>query len=111
MVGVGRFWLISGKQSQIKFSVATLVPNLSSDVNVSLFLGVLLGFAGFEMSANHVQDANNPHKKYPRVIFIFAFLFLSICVLGSPPIAVVNPAKEIAMNGGAMQVLVAFFLK
>ncbi|MDR2776865.1 MAG: APC family permease [Puniceicoccales bacterium] len=109
MVGIGIFWLISGRQSQIKFSVASLNPNLSSAANVSLFLGVLLGFAGLEMSANHIQDVDRPQEKYPQAIFISSFLILAVCLLGSLAIAIVIPAGEITMNGGAMQVLAAFF--
>ncbi|MDR1891006.1 MAG: APC family permease [Puniceicoccales bacterium] len=109
MVGIGIFWLISGRQSQIEFSVTSLVPDLSSAANVSLFLGVLLGFAGLEMSANHIQDVDNPQKQYPRAMFISSFLILAVCVLGSLAIAIVIPANEITMNGGAMQVLAAFF--
>ncbi|MDR2779160.1 MAG: APC family permease [Puniceicoccales bacterium] len=109
MVGVGIFWLMSSKQSQIEFSATAIIPDLSSAANVSLFLGVLLGFAGLEMSANHIQDVDNPQKQYPRAIFISSFLILAVCILGSLAIAIVIPANEITMNGGAMQVLAVFF--
>ncbi|MDR2738109.1 MAG: APC family permease [Puniceicoccales bacterium] len=109
IVAIGVFWVSSGRQPQIEFSWSALVPDLSGAGSVSLFLGVLLGFAGLEMSANHICDVYNPRKKYPLAILISSILILVVCVLGSLAIAVVVPGKEITMNAGAMQAMSMFF--
>jgi amino acid transporter len=109
IVGIGVFWLLSGNRPQIEFSTAALIPNLSSAGKVSLFLGVLLGFAGLEMSANHISDVANPREKYPRAIFTAAFLILAVCLLGSLSIAVVVPSNELTMHAGGIQVLAKCF--
>lgn len=101
-------WLISGKPLEIELSWTALKPNISGASSVALFSGVLLGFAGLEMSANHVQDVYNPQKKYPRAIFLSSALILFVSILGTLGIAMVIPPNDILMNAGAIQALSKF---
>lgn len=109
IVGLGIYWLFSGRESQIIFSTKTFFPNISNPNSMSLTLGILLGFAGLEMSANHVKDVENPRKNYPRAIFIATIMILFISIFGSLAIAVVIPKKELAIHAGTIQALSCFF--
>lgn len=109
IVSLGVIWIASGRPLQIKFSLSELIPDLSVSNNIALFSGVLLGFAGLEMSANHVNDVSDPQKKYPLAIFLSSFLILVVSVLGALAIAIVVPKNEIMMNTGVMQALSLFF--
>lgn len=103
------FWLYSGRESQIKFSTSELLPDISGINSLVLYLGVLLGFAGIEMSANHIQDVDNPQKNYPRAILLASVLILAVSVLGSLGIAIVVPRNELTLNAGCLQALSKFF--
>ncbi|NCA80528.1 MAG: amino acid permease, partial [Sphingobacteriia bacterium] len=103
------FWLVSGRESQIKFSTAALLPEISGVNSLVLYLGILLGFAGIEMSANHIQDVDNPQKNYPRAILLASILILAVSVLGSLGIAIVVPKSELTLNAGCLQALSKFF--
>ena len=103
------FWLITGRESQIKFSTSALLPEISGANSLVLYLGILLGFAGIEMSANHIQDVDNPQKNYPRAILLSSILSLAVSVLGSLGIAIVVPKSELTLNAGCLQALSKFF--
>ncbi|MDR3273948.1 MAG: APC family permease, partial [Puniceicoccales bacterium] len=103
------YWLLSGHPSQITFSTKTLFPDLSSPNNISLTLGVLLSFAGMEMSANHIKDVENPRKNYPRAIFLATLMILFVSIFGSLAIAIVVPKEELVIHAGATQALARFF--
>ncbi|MDR1255690.1 MAG: APC family permease [Puniceicoccales bacterium] len=109
MVGLCIYWLLSGHPSQISFSGKTFFPDLSSPNNVSLTLGLLLSFAGMEMSANHINDVENPRKNYPRAIFLATLLILFVSIFGSLAIAIVVPREELVIHAGATQALARFF--
>jgi amino acid transporter len=109
IVGLCIYWLASGLPSQIVFSTKTFFPNVSNPGNISLVLGILLGFAGLEMSANHIRDVRNPRKVYPRAIFLSTAAILFVSVLGSLAIAIVVPNEELAIHAGAIQALSRFF--
>ncbi|NGX59841.1 MAG: Glutamate/gamma-aminobutyrate antiporter [Chlamydiae bacterium] len=107
---LGGYWLIEGAPLQIDFSMDAFLPdfNLSSMV---LFTGVLLTFAGIEMSAVHALDVRNPQKDYPKAILFSAILILSLSILGVLAIAIVVPQKDISLTAGTMQAFTIFLSK
>ena len=109
IIGLGLFWLLSGKQSHIDFTWNALIPNLSSPKKLSLLTGVLLGFAGMEMSAVHGCDVNNPQRDYPRAIVFSALIIILLSLLGTLAIAIVIPQEEINLVSGGIEAI-AFFL-
>lgn len=109
IVGFGVYWVFSGRPSQIIISKDTFFPNISSPSNLALMLGLLLSFSGFEMSANHIRDVENPRKNYPRAILLATILILFISIFGSLAIAVVVPKNELAIHAGTIQALAQFF--
>ncbi len=109
IVGFGLYWLLSGRDSQIIISTKTFIPDISSPNNLALMLGLLLSFSGFEMSANHIRDVDNPRKNYPRAILLATIMILFISILGSLAIAIVIPKNELAIHAGTIQALSQFF--
>ncbi|HPE85613.1 MAG TPA: amino acid permease, partial [Chlamydiales bacterium] len=75
---------------------------------LSLMAGVLLGFAGMEMSAVHARDVINPQKNYPKAIFLSAVIILVLSVLGTLAIAFVIPQDKISLVAGGMEAISHF---
>ncbi len=109
IVGFGIYWILSGHDSQITMSTKTLIPSISGPNSLALMLGLLLSFTGFEMSANHIRDVENPRKNYPRAIFLATAMILFISIFGSLAIAIVIPKNELAIHAGTIQALSRFF--
>jgi amino acid transporter len=103
------YWLVSGLPSQIVFSTKTFFPDISNPSSMSLILGILLGFAGLEMSANHIRDVKNPKKVYPQAILLAMLAILFVSIFGSLAIAIVVPKEGLALHAGAVQALARFF--
>ena len=76
IITLGAYWIFSGKPSYITFSWDSFFPNLTSPHQLSLLSGVLLGFAGMEMSAVHAKDVQHPQKNYPRAILLSAIIIV-----------------------------------
>lgn len=110
IIALGITWLGAGKPSNIAFNWDTFFPDLSSPQQIALLAGVLLGFAGMEMSAVHAKDVKNPQKNYPRAILLSATIIIVLSILGTLAIAVVIPEKKISLVSGGMEAI-AFFLK
>ncbi len=109
IITLGLFWLLSGHTSEIPFTTESLYPDLSSIHNIVFLVGVMLGFAGMEMSAVHAREVKHPQKDYPRAIFYSTGIILTVSILGSLAIAVVVPSHEISLVAGIMQAFSAFF--
>lgn len=107
IIALGFFWVAEGAPLQIKFSLDALIPDFSFQTMV-FFCGVLLAFAGMEMSAVHALDVNNPKKDFPRAILLSAVLILGLSILGVLSIAIVVPQKEISLTAGTMQAFTVF---
>ncbi|GAH10338.1 unnamed protein product, partial [marine sediment metagenome] len=69
---------------------------MTSIRNIVLLAGVLLTYAGMEVSAVHAQEVKNPQKNYPRAIFLAVLIILVVVILGSLSIAVVVPQPKIS---------------
>ena len=109
IIGLGLLWLLSGKHSHIDFTWNALIPNLSNPRQLSLLTGVLLGFAGMEMSAVHGRDVKNSQRNYPRAILFSALIIILFSLLGTLAIAIVIPREEINLVSGGIEAI-AFFL-
>ncbi|MCB1107808.1 MAG: amino acid permease, partial [Chlamydiia bacterium] len=110
IIALGGIWLAMGKPSHIVFNWNTFLPDLSSPQQLALLAGVLLGFAGMEMSAVHAKDVKNPQKNYPRAIFLSGAIIIALSILGTLAIAIVIPESKISLVSGGMEAI-AFFLR
>ncbi|MES2344871.1 MAG: amino acid permease [Chlamydiota bacterium] len=103
IIGLGAAWYFSGNPIQITFSLDTFIPNMTSPDQMVFFTGVLLSFAGMEMSAIHARDVQNPRKDYPKAIFLSVIFILGLSILGVLAIAMVVPQSEISLVAGSIQ--------
>jgi glutamate:GABA antiporter len=109
LIGLGAYWLISGRPSAIPFHASKLVPKVGSLSDVVFFAGVLLGFAGIEMAGFHAKETRNPGRDYPRAIFLAAGLIVGISILATLAIAFVVPQAKLSLVSGLLQAFDAFF--
>ncbi len=110
IVLLGCYWIIEGSPLQITMSADTFFPSFDLPSMV-FFTGVMLAFAGMEMSAVHAMDVRNPQKDYPKAILLSAALILGLSVLGVLAIAIVVPGHQISLTAGTMQAFTVFFSK
>lgn len=102
-------WLLLGNPSAISFSAGNLIPDFSNIGNIVFFSGVLLFFAGMEVSAVHTQEVKNPQKDYPRAIFLSAVIIIAVFMLGSLAVAVILPQEQISLTAGIMETFMMIF--
>ncbi|MFI4938366.1 MAG: amino acid permease [Candidatus Berkiellales bacterium] len=108
MIVLGMLWLILGHPLKIEMSVANLIPHFDPS-NMVFFAGVLLAFAGMEMSAYHAREAKHPQQDYPRAILISSVIIILLSILGSLSIAFVVSHHEVSLFAGLMQAFREFF--
>lgn len=108
IIVLGVLWMMSGKPLHIGFTWDAFIPDLSSPQQLALLTGVLLGFAGMEMSAVHARDVKNPQRDYPRAIFFSALIIVGLSLLGTLAIAIVIPQSEINLVSGGIEAISTF---
>ena len=109
IIALGCTWLISGNPSQVTFSLANTIPNFSHFNTITFLAGVLLLFAGMEVSAAHAQEVKNPQRDYPRAILLATLIALVVFILGTLAITIVVPQTELSLTAGLLQAFTAFF--
>jgi len=109
IVVLGIFWIIQGKPLHFSLNFSSFIPDLSSASKLSILAGVLLSFAGMEMSAVHAKEVENPKRNYPKAIFLSACVILVLYTLGSLSISAVVPKGEIELASGAIEAFKQFF--
>ncbi|PCI77285.1 amino acid permease [Candidatus Aerophobetes bacterium] len=105
---LGAKWLFGSQVSHLTFTMDTLVPSLNEPARLAILAGVLLGFAGMEMSAVHAKDVDNPRKNYPKAILLSALIILIFSILGTLSIATVLPPENINLVAGSMEAIGIF---
>ena len=75
---LGLIWFSSGNTPQISLTAKDLFPDMGSIRNIVFLAGVLLAYAGMEVSAVHAQEVKNPKRDYPRAILLATFIILTI---------------------------------
>ncbi len=108
IIFLGYIWFFGNHPIQIVMNWDTLIPNMGDPKQLVLFTGVLLSFAGMEMSSIHARDVKNPQRDYPRAILLSVILILVIASLGVLSIAMVVPQQEISLTSGSMQAFTNF---
>lgn len=105
IITLGIIWLGSSNPLQIDMSWDAFIPKFDNIYQISLLAGVVLGFAGMEMSAAHASDVENPRKNYPKAIFLSTLIILILSILGTLAIAFVLPRDNISLVSGTMEAL------
>ncbi|MFH1309502.1 MAG: amino acid permease, partial [Candidatus Omnitrophota bacterium] len=103
IITLGLLWWIMGNPLAFMSGSQSILPNFKSAGNISFLAGIVLLFAGMEVSAVHAREVQNPKKDYPKAIFISAFIIFAVFTLSSLAIAAVLPAGKISLTAGIMQ--------
>lgn len=108
IIGLSLGWLFYGHPSQVTLSIKNFFPNFKL-ANSAFLVGLLLGYAGMQISAFHAQETKNPQRDYPRAIFFAVFIILLFSIFGSLAIAFVIPPEKISLVSGLLQASQIFF--
>lgn len=108
IIVMGLFWVLSGRPTYIDFTWHALVPDLSSFSKMSLLVGVILGYAGMEVSAIHANDVENPRRDYPLSMLYSVLIIIGLSTLGTLAIAAVVPQSKIALHAGGIEAIAIF---
>jgi len=130
IIGLAGFWVGSGHASQISFTAKSFfptvttshVPNvgpfsrvwaafpffqyLASITNfsaISLAGGLILYYAGMEMSAVHAGEVKEPKRDFPKAVLFSTVIVAAIFILGTLAVAIVVPLNQISLASGIMQ--------
>jgi len=103
IIGLGIAWWLKGNTLQFTLTSHSILPDFSNFDNISFLAGVILLFAGMEVSAVHALDVKNPKRDYPIAIFLAAAIIVAIFTLSSLSIASVIPVEKISLTSGIMQ--------
>lgn len=107
---LGAYWLYSGKISHVPLTVHALTPPLGNLNQWSVFIGLLFGLVGIEMSASHAEDVKNPQRDYPRAVLYSTLLILSTLIFASLAIAVVVPLNSLNLVTGLIEAFQIFLV-
>lgn len=110
IITLGIIWITAGKPSHIDFSWGSFFPQINRPSTLSFLAGVILSFAGMEMSAVHARDVKNPQKNYPRAILLSAVIIVGLSILGTLAIATVIPQSKINLVSGGIEAI-SYFLR
>jgi len=100
---LGIVWWAKGNVLEFTLTSHSILPDFRNFDNISFLAGVVLLFAGMEVSAVHALEVKNPKTEYPVAIFMAAGIIIVLFTLSSLSIAAVIPAKHISMTVGIMQ--------
>ncbi|OYQ70694.1 amino acid transporter [Wohlfahrtiimonas chitiniclastica] len=92
------YFFFSGHQPLIEMSWGALIPDFSHFSNVVLAASIFLAYAGMEMNAVHINELDNPTKKYPIAIAIASLGTVAIFLLSTLGIAFIIPSKDINLT-------------
>jgi len=109
IIGLGAVWIVQGNPLQVKFEMASIVPQLSDKSMWVSLTAIMMSFCGIEIATVHANDVKNPQHAFPQALIYSVGIILSTLILGSLAIAIVLPGKDINLVSGIMQAFEAFF--
>ena len=109
IISLSLLWISSGKPLQTTLSWHAILPNMGNFQNLAFLSAVIFGLIGMEMSAVHAGEVKNPHKAYPRALFVSGSIIFISLILASISIAIVVPRAKISLVTGLLQAFTIFF--
>ncbi|MBX9704919.1 MAG: APC family permease, partial [Gammaproteobacteria bacterium] len=101
-------WLFKGLPVGVAFHLHEFVPPLNNLNSMSILLGLLVTFAGMEMSVVHAGNVKNPRITYPRAIFLASIIIMAVFVFVSLALTIIIPPAKIDIVSGLMQTIKQF---
>lgn len=108
IIGLGASWVISGKPLQLSFNSQSMFPNFHNPQMWMALTGTMMSFCGLEIATVHAHAVNQPHRAFPRALFISILILLFTQGCGSLVIALVLPNKDINLLTGIVQICSTF---
>jgi glutamate:GABA antiporter len=108
IIGLGAQWLLNGHPAQISFNWHSFAPNVNDPQLWIALTGIMLSFCGLEITTVHAHEVHEPHRNFPKALFISTGILLVTLILGSLAIAIVLPEHKISLITGIMQAFSAF---
>ncbi|GAB5411570.1 MAG: APC family permease [Chlamydiales bacterium] len=108
IIGFGIFWYATGRESALDLSMNGLIPKIEGVSGLVFFIGILLGFAGIEITAVYASEVKNPQKDYPKALLLSGLAIVGVTLLGTLAIGIVTPKGEINIVTAAMQAIAYF---
>lgn len=102
IIVLGLIWILSGNPVQIHFTSSDLIPQFNHIDHLVFFSGLLLAFAGLEVSAGFAGEVKNPKKNYPRSIICASVIAFILFLCGSLAISYIIPREDISLVRGLM---------
>lgn len=109
IVGLGAFWLFSGRPLQIDITLRNFLPTSHSFANLAFLISLIFSLMGMEMSAIHAGEVDKPEKNYPRALAYSSLIIWFSLVLSSLSIALVIPRHELNFVSGLVDAFSMFF--
>ena len=103
IIVLGILWIGTGNPVEFMKTSHSILPDFSNFNSVAFLAGIVLLFAGMEVTAVHVTEMKDPRKEYPRAIFIAMAIIVVVFTLGSFALAAVIPEASISLTAGLMQ--------
>ncbi|MFH1877513.1 MAG: amino acid permease [Candidatus Omnitrophota bacterium] len=103
IIALGIVWWAKGNPMEFTLTSHSIFPDFSNFDNISFLAGVILLFAGMEVSAVHAMEVKNPKRNYPIAIFLAGAIIVTIFTLSALSIAAVIPVQKISLTAGIMQ--------
>ena len=101
-------WLCNGHHLP-KHPSTPWIPSIHSLGQLPIFVAVLFGLLGMEMSAIHAEEVKNPQRDYPRALLYSTILIFSTLTFGSLAIVMVVPAQQLSVVSGFIDAYAVFF--
>lgn len=109
IIGLFIVWLLLHKPVQLDLTLTNIFPDFSQTENWMALTAIMLGFAGMELAAVHINDVYEPKKTFPKALAISTAIILVTMTLGSLAIAFVIPGNQINLVNGTMETF-AYYL-
>jgi len=103
IIVLGVLWIAMGNPIEFLKTSHSIIPDFSNFGNISFLAGIVLLFAGMEVSAAHVREVRNPRKDYPKAILLSVLIIFVLFLIGSIALAAAVPADVINLDSGLMQ--------
>lgn len=110
IIGFAAGWIFSGYPIQINLNSHTIIPNLTHPGIWVALTGIIMSFAGMEITTVHAHHVKNPHRSFPIALSASTLILLFTLSFGSLSLAAVLPSKQIGLMTGVMHVFSTFLV-
>jgi len=108
IIVLGIVWLALKKPLAIPFETKALLPSVSSFKDIAFLVIVFFSLMGFEMSAAHAEEVENPSRDFPRALIYSAVIVVISAIFASLAIAIIVPKSDLSLVSGLNQAFLYF---